>query len=40
MPPPERPPEAELARLTDAWPALPEHIRAAIMALVMTAAGR
>jgi hypothetical protein len=30
----------DLARLIDTWPALPLHIKAAIMALVMTAAGR
>ncbi|MGE0376017.1 MAG: hypothetical protein AB7I48_20950 [Planctomycetaceae bacterium] len=28
------PADPELCRLTDAWPALPEHIRRAIVALV------
>jgi len=40
MLPPEGPVDADLARLLAAWPGLPEHIKAAIMALVMTAAGR
>ncbi|MCE9566704.1 MAG: hypothetical protein K8U57_32265 [Planctomycetes bacterium] len=33
-------PDADLARLVVAWPTLPEHIRAAIRALVGTVAGR
>jgi len=33
--PPELPPD--LARVIDAWPSLPAHIRAAVLALVTTA---
>jgi hypothetical protein len=29
-------PDPDLARLVDAWPALPAHIRAAVLALVQT----
>ncbi len=36
--PPEPPADLELARLTAAWPALPEPIRLAILALVEVAA--
>ena len=31
------PADPELARLVDAWPTLPAHIRAAVLALVQTA---
>jgi hypothetical protein len=35
---PARPADAELARVVEAWPDLPPHIRAAVLALVGTAA--
>jgi hypothetical protein len=34
------PADAELARILDAWPTLPAHIRAAVLALVDTARNR
>jgi hypothetical protein len=37
-PGPENPPsDADLVRLTEAWPNLPAHIRAAVLALVNSA---
>jgi hypothetical protein len=34
---PLREPDPDLARVIDAWPDLPQHIRAAVLALVGTA---
>jgi hypothetical protein len=36
-PAPARPDVPDLARILDAWPTLPGHIKAAILALVATA---
>jgi hypothetical protein len=32
-----REPDPDLARIVEAWPTLPDHIRAAILALIVTA---
>jgi hypothetical protein len=35
-PAPEAPADADLTRIIDAWPSLPPHIRAAVLALIGT----
>jgi hypothetical protein len=35
--PQQAPLDADLQRVLDAWPTLPEHIRAAVLALIVTA---
>ena len=38
--PPKELLDADLARLVDAWPTLPAHVKAACLALVATATGQ